>query len=318
VSRLLERPLERADLAACLEVFYAASDELYARWNQPPLPRHDADRLRSLFGELAFGPGGNGWVVARGEGPPVAFGIAIEREATWFLSFLFVQPGVQAGGLGRGLLRRLGPDPGSPAAEAGALRHTCIDSLQPISAGLYATFGLLPRVPIYELLGRPREGALPALPDGVIAVPFLLPATAATGEAVALPSDLLAELEAVDRRVLGWRRRADHRAWLDDGRLLVRYRARDGAPIGYGYVHRSGRSGPIAVRHAELLPAVLGDLLGRLQPPDAWRLYVPGPSAALSALIEAGMRISGNPAIWSSSADGPAWDGYLPASFARL
>lgn len=324
MTALVERPLEAADLAACTTIFYTATDELFARWNQPPLPRHDRDGLMAFFAELAFGPAGRAWIAARRDGSPAAFGIAIEREATWFLSFLFVDPGVQASGVGRGLLLRLLPTPGSPAAAPGALRHTCVDSLQPISAGLYATSGILPRMPIFELLGRPRNGALPALPEGILAVPFQARAPGRRAGAdrpaggKALPSDLLAELDAVDRRVLGWRRRVDHRAWLDEGRLLVRYRARGGAPLGYGYVHASGRSGPIAVRDAALLPAVLGDLLERLQPPDAWRVYVPGPSTSLAPLIEAGFRINGNPAIWSSSADGPAWDGYLPASFALL
>jgi len=324
VTALLERPLETADLAACTTIFYAATDELFARWNQPPLPRHDRDRLMAFFADLAFGPGGHAWVAAGRNRTPVAFGIAIEREATWFLSFLFVQPATQASGVGRGLLRRLMPTPGSPAAAPGALHHTCVDSLQPISAGLYATLGILPRLPIFELLGRPRSAALPALPEGLLAVPFQVrPAAGGSGEegpaaASAIPSDLLAELDAVDRRVLGWRRRVDHRAWLDEGRLLVRYRNRDGAPLGYGYGHPSGRSGPIAARDAALLPAILADVLGRLQPPDAWRVYVPGPSTALAPLIEAGFRIEGNPALWSSSADGPAWDGYLPASFALL
>jgi hypothetical protein len=30
------------------------------------------------------------------------------------------------------------------------------------------------------------------------------------------------------------------------------------------------------------------------------------------------MRINGNPALWSANREGPAWDGYLPASFALL
>ncbi len=321
---LVERPMTQADVGACLEVFYTSINELFAQWNQPSVPRDASERLAALLRELAFGEGGRAWVAAEPDGRPAAFGIAIEREATWFLSFLFVEPGIQTGGIGRGLLRRLRPEPGSPAAAPGALHHTCIDSLQPISAGLYATFGMLPRMPLYEVLGRPRAGALPPLPERTMAIPFharpgdMKPTAHEPLGAASLPTDLLAELDATDRRVLGWRRRQDHLAFMADGHLLVRYRGHDGAPLGYGYVHASGRAGPIAVRDAALLPAVTGDLLSRLEPGGAWRVYVPGHSTALVPLIEAGLRINGNPALWSGNREGPAWDGYLPASFALL
>ncbi|HTS15279.1 MAG TPA: hypothetical protein VMH24_06405, partial [Candidatus Sulfotelmatobacter sp.] len=172
--------------------------------------------------------------------------------------------------------------------------------------------------------GRPRAGALPPLPDGVMAIPFharpgdTKMTTRTPVEAAALPTDLLAELDSTDRRVLGWRRRQDHLGFMADGRLLVRYRGHDGAPLGYGYVHASGRAGPFAVREPGLLPAVAGDLLGRLEPAGAWRLYVPGVSTCLVPLVEAGLRINGNPALWSGNREGPAWDAYLPASFGLL
>ena len=324
MTELVERPMTRADVSACLEVFFSSINELFARWNQPSLPPDEGDGLASFFADLAFGEGGRAWVAAKPDGRPAGFGIAIEREATWFLSFLFVEPGIQTAGVGRGILRRLVPGPGSPAAAPGALHHTCIDALQPISAGLYATFGLLPRVPIYEVLGRPRPGALAPLPDGVVAVPFharpghTKMTASEPVDPASLPTYLLAELDATDRRVLGWRRRHDHLGFMADGRLLVRYRGRDGGPLGYGYVHASGRAGPIAVRDAALLPAVTGDLLGRLEPGGAWRVYVPGHSTSLVPLIEGGMRINGNPALWSGNREGPAWDGYLPASFGLL
>lgn len=312
-----------ADLPACADIFYAAADELYSRWNQPSLPR-DPEGLARFFANVAFGDGGRGWVAGPSGAAPQGFGIAIEREATWFLSFLFIDPGVQASGVGRALLQRLLPTPGSPAAAPGALHHTVVDALQPISTGLYATFGLLPRLPIYALLGQPRDGALPALPAGLVATPYRArpEGTKMLVEppvgAADLPSDLLTELDGIDRHVLGWRRRADHRRFLGDGRLLVRYHTREGAALGYGYAHDSGRAGPVALREPALLPAVLGDLLGRLTPAGAWRVYVPGISPALVPLIEGGLRIDGNPALWSARTDGPSWAGYLPASFALL
>ncbi|HTS14719.1 MAG TPA: GNAT family N-acetyltransferase, partial [Candidatus Sulfotelmatobacter sp.] len=127
----IERPMTPADVPACLDVFFSSINELFARWNQPPIPSDERDGLTAFFGDLAFGEGGRAWVAAGPDDRPVGFGIAVEREATWYLAFLFIEPGHQVGGLGRAILRRLLPEPGSPAAAPGALRHTCIDALQP-------------------------------------------------------------------------------------------------------------------------------------------------------------------------------------------
>ncbi len=121
----------------------------------------------------------------------------------------------------------------------------------------------------------------------------------------------------MDRCTVGWRRRDDHCRFLADGRLLVRYRAADGAPLGYGYAHSSGRLGPVAAREETLLAPILGDLVGRVEPRGAWRVYVPGEAAtALRPLLAAGLRFEGSPGLWAANRRGPAWERYLPASFA--
>jgi hypothetical protein len=198
-----------------------------------------------------------------------------------------------------------------------------VDSLQPISTGLYATFGLVPRVPIMTLTGHLPPGALALLPRELEATEFAAaplesrPFVRPPVEVAALPPDLLAELDAVDVRTLGFRRRGDHCRWLGDGRLLVRYRDRDGQPLAYAYAHQSGRVGPVACREEGLLEPVLGDVLRRVRPAGAWRIYVPGPArAALVPLLRAGLRFEGSPAAWCADRDGPAWERYLPASFA--
>src|SRR4029079_5004536 len=43
-------------------------------------------------------------------------------------------------------------------------------SPQPVSNGLYASLGIVPRMPLFNLIGRPRDGvAWPGLPDGITA-----------------------------------------------------------------------------------------------------------------------------------------------------
>ena len=72
-------------------------------------------------------------------------------------------------------------DPGGPAIPApddplDSGIHTwgmCTDAVQPISNGLYARRGMVPRIPIWRLFGEVRRwSAVPRLPDTLTAVPF--------------------------------------------------------------------------------------------------------------------------------------------------
>ena len=57
----------------------------------------------------------------------------------------------------------------------------------------------------------------------------------------------------------------------------------------------------------------------RARPPGPWQAYVPGVAAdALVALLKAGLRIEGSPALFCADAPGPRLECYLPAGFALL
>src|SRR4029079_1241054 len=99
-----------------------------------------------------------------------AFAVVVVRGSLRFLSMLFVLPGAQGRGLGRALLAAVLPDEG-PGGDAS--RATSTDPAQPISNGLYASLGIVPRIPLLRLVGLPeRPDALPDLPDGIAVVPF--------------------------------------------------------------------------------------------------------------------------------------------------
>ncbi len=102
----------------------------------------------------------------------VGFGAAYLRGAVWFLAMLFVDPDEQARGLGRELLIRTFPGGSAPDPEGPVVLGTATDSTQPISNGLYAQYGMVPRLPVFQLVGRPRRGILPGLPSGVTATRF--------------------------------------------------------------------------------------------------------------------------------------------------
>ncbi|MEX2546408.1 MAG: GNAT family N-acetyltransferase [Chloroflexota bacterium] len=282
------RPITPADIEACVEVFYSADEALSASMNLLVMPRNP-QAIDGIFRHVSENDPGRAWVAEQG-GEVVGFGMAIERDELTFLAFLFVRPDAQSAGLGAQLYDRCMP--------ASGYRATCIWSVQPISAALYARYGLVPRVPMYTMTGRPRI-PLPRLRDGL-----------------ELTSITPAEIDELDREIVGFTRRVDHEAWQRWERRA--WALREGEQlIGYGYSQPAGRIGPAVVRRAEDLLPLVGALMDQIEPREDWMVHVPGPAAEpFSALLQAGMRFDGPPVIFCATQPGIDHSRYLPATFA--
>jgi GNAT superfamily N-acetyltransferase len=304
------RSLTVGDLPACAEVFYAALDDLSVRRHEAPWPRNVASLLRLYERLLSSHPAGG--AIAELDDRAVGFGIAVERERTWFLGFLFVAPDLQARGIGRRLLERILPSAGVRGWLAGGgVLATCAEAVQPVSTGLYASLAMRPRDPIYQLVGTLRPDVLRGLPPSVEGVAF------EHVEASAGPASLAEALTPLDLAAVGHRRPIDHRDDRAEGRQGVLFRDRgDRRAVGYGYVQPSGRLGPAFVTEPELLEGVVSDLIRRVRPAGDWQLVVPGASAAMAALLRAGLRFDDPPVVHCASAPCLAVEAYLLRSFA--
>ncbi|HVQ22816.1 MAG TPA: GNAT family N-acetyltransferase, partial [Candidatus Saccharimonadia bacterium] len=253
------------DLPACADVFYTALDRLSEVRHEAPVPRNEASVLRLYARLVASHPAGS--AVAEFDGRIIGFGIAVEREGSWFLGFLFVEPAWQAEGVGRRILERILPASGVDAwlAGGGSLA-TCAEAIQLTSTGLYTSLGMRPRDPIYMLVGTPRSEMLGPLSPSIEGLPFEL--LESTSGAAWLDD----ELAPLDLAAVGHRRPIDHRDDRTEGRQGVLFRDRgDGRALGYGYVQPSGRIGPAYVIEPELLEGIIGDLIGRVRPAGAWQ-----------------------------------------------
>lgn len=283
------RPLTSSDIDDCIEVFYEADEALTAGLNMAINPRNPA-AMRLIFDHVSSTTAERAWVATDG-GEIKGFGMAAAREHMTFLAFLFVRPGAQAAGVGASLYARCMPQSG--------YRGTCMWSVQPIAAALYARNGLVPRVPIYTFTGRPRE-PLPTLPHNL-----------------ALTDIKPDEINALDREVVGFARRPDHEAWLRWARIPYALRGRDGNLAGYGYAQPAGRLGPVVVRRAEHLLPLIGALMKSVEVVDGWQIHVPGLCAEpFAALLRAGMRFDGPPIIYCATDPGIDHSRYVPATFA--
>ena len=335
------RPGRDDDLDACIGTWKSGLDNYQARLGLPPVP-DDLGPLRRLLDHtlatdpgrfwVASAPAGDGDGASRPDGAPgrlVGFSSAVVREGLWFLTMLFVEPDVQAEGVGSALMDRAQagrdvdpggaavPGPDDPFDTGITTWGMCTDTLQPISNGLYARRGMLPRVPVWRLSGEPRRwSAIPPLPASLESVQFET-LTAQDGDGPRRLADLV---DGLDRELTGAAHPADHEYLRRDGRVgfLIRERA-TGRALGYGYGSSAGRLGPVAALDPALHPAILGTIVRETPVLGPVAIWVPGTAAeATRALLEAGLRFDGFPALvcWSTAAH--PFARYIPISLALV
>ncbi len=305
---IIVRPATRDDLAACEDVWRASQNDYLVPLGQHEIPPDNA-QLRLLHAHLLATDPGLFWVATRRDpnnanaaSSVVAFVAAARRGPAWFLSMLYVRPDEQHRGLGRLLLERILP-------ADGAIRAVATDPAQPISNGLYASVGMVARVPVFNLIGRPtRLDRLAALPSGVVIARF--------GDGDGGPDPAVsAEINDLDQEVLGFEHPADHAFHRRGGRICSTYRDAAGRLAGYGYTSAVGRIGPVAVRPNLPLGAVVADLLTAVPPRGASSIWVTGQAGpTIEMLVLAGLRIEGFPVLLGWNRAFAAFDRYVPTS----
>lgn len=314
VAGITFRAAAEADLPACATIWRDAINDYQLQLNQPPIPDEPGStgRLGRLHAHtLETDPDRFVVAIRAGTGggdDVVAFGSAIVRDAVWFLSMLFVRPGLQGAGLGRAILERI-----LPAGYRTVTLATATDSAQPISNALYASFGIVPRLPLWSLSGGPGATELPPMPTGVAAVSFAdvaADATAGRGHAM-----LVEAIDEIDRETLGFAHPSDHRYLRSTESRGFLYLGSDGRPVGYGYASPAGRLGPVAARDAGLIAPLVRDLMSAIEPRGGHTIWVPGAAGDLmSGLLRSGFRIDGFPVLLSWSRSFADFARYLPGS----
>lgn len=309
------RPATTADLAACEDVWRDGLNDYLVPLGQLEIEPDNA-QLRQLHAHLLATDPSLFWVATRPDGSDasggervIAFAAAARRGPTWFLSMLFVRPGEQSRGLGRRLLDRILPIDG-------VVRAVATDPAQPMSNGLYASVGMVARVPAFNLVGRPtRPEALEPLPKGIVAAgPVEEPAGTAPERATPDPA-VAAEIDELDRETLGFDHAVDHAFLRRGGRMCFTYRDAAGRLVGYGYTSAVGRIGPVAVRATLPLASVVADLLTSVPPRGASAVWVTGQAGpTIEMLVRAGLRIEGFPVLLGWNRPFAAFDRYIPTS----
>jgi ribosomal protein S18 acetylase RimI-like enzyme len=283
------RPAAAADLPALYDIWYASE-----AGDEPHPPRGPWPWLAH---ELATGQ----LLLAERDRTPIGFAGTITRSGIAFLADCFVRADAQSSGVGRRLLDRL-------LAGEGETRCT-VSSSDPRAQALYIRAGMRPRWPNFILDGQTYTlGTLPA--DRVESV------EATTDDP---------QLIEWDAAIGGRRRPEEHRYWVAQHQAVPLWFRRGGQTIGYGYAQLHSpellwrpdtlRLGPIGAQNQADALACLGAAVSwAKQRAPAINISVPGPHAALAALLEARFRIS-YVEVFLCSSDQPFFDAgcYIPS-----
>jgi GNAT superfamily N-acetyltransferase len=307
---LTYRPVRADEIETCAGIWRTAINDYVVRLGQGEIPPEMNPIIRLFTHLQATDP--ERFIVATEPAPEgesvVAFAAAVSRERIWYLSMLFVLPEHQGAGVGRELMARVLPE------DPFVARATATDSAQPISNALYATYGVVPRMPLLNLSGLPeRPEAFGKLPSGVVPVAF---DTLVAGPPGGPGHHRLVEtVDALDREVLGAAHPMDHRFLRTESRSGWLYHGPDGSPVGYGYAGEAGRLGPIAVRDPDLIAPILGHLTSEVVPRGAFATWAGGAAdRAVVALLGAGFRLDRFPVLVCWDRPFADFSRYLPIS----
>jgi GNAT superfamily N-acetyltransferase len=240
------------------------------------------------------------------DGRPIGLSVGFVRDELWFLADLFVLPEAHSKGVGGELLKRCLAGGG----ERGA-RILAVASSHDLGAQtLYVRAGMVPRFPLYGILGDARGLLeLPTVSDKIRKIE---------------PSrSWIRKLGDLDEIVWGRRRDGDHRFWMEESKsICLAITDPSGKLLAYAYYGDADpsdadpcRIGPVAARTARhqlsLLRAIGEGLSGHASATVEFR--VPGINMTiLSALLRAGFKIDHIGHFMASRSFG-RFDRYLPS-----
>jgi len=246
------------------------------------------------------------------DGRPIGLSVGFVRHELWFLADLFVLPQGYGKGIGGELLKRC-----LAAGDKRGARIRAVASSHDLGAQrLYIGAGMVPRFPLYGIMGAAR---------GLIELPAPKLSPRERIERVEPSKAWMRKLGDLDEVIWGRRREGDHRLWTELGlHCLVLTNGRDPL-VAYAYFSSLAspapwdgvpfRIGPVAAQSARQQISLLRAIGHALSTPaDATvEFRVPGLNmTVLSALLGVGFKIDHIGHFMASRSFG-RFDRYLPS-----
>jgi ribosomal protein S18 acetylase RimI-like enzyme len=232
------------------------------------------------------------WVAEDDAGRLLGYARSVETDGLFELSELFVEPGLQARGVGRGLLERAFP-------LGRGRRRTIIATQDARAVALYLRFGVDVQSVGVDFAKAPEPAHVETDLEIVEAAP---------------DECTLRAILDVEEHVLGHRREADVRLLLED-RPAVLY-VREGRVVGYGFDPNAHEYfGPVAMLDPADVPAALAHLETKAHEAGMEWLSPSVPlvnTAAVGWLLGRGFHIDPFYVLYLSDPPLPGLDRYLP------
>jgi GNAT superfamily N-acetyltransferase len=246
------------------------------------------------------------------DGRAIGFSVGFVREELWFLADLFVLPEAYGTGIGGELLKRC-----LAAGDARGTRIRAVASSHDLGAQrLYIGAGMIPRFPLYGIMGAAR---------GLLELPHPKLSPKERIERIEPSKAWLRKLGDLDEVIWGRRRDGDHRLWSELGLHCLGLTNGRGPLLAYAYFSSLAspapwdgmpfRIGPVAAQNARQQISLLRAIDHTLSAPaDATvEFRVPGINmTVLSALLGAGFKIDHIGHFMASRSFG-RFDRYLPS-----
>ena len=310
MSDVTYRLANEHDLERTFAVFVAATNHLHAASNAPTIPDNSAPPTRAMtFRQHALEHDAQRFWVAEDAGNIVGFGVGTLRRHICYLAALHVLPDYQGQGVGRTLLEL---SMGKENAREARIRTTIAESLNPVSNGLYARFGMYQWVPLMPLSGTLSDRDFSTASS-----------VADTARRLTYDPVNLSALASIDQGVFGARRDQDHEYWLAQPDMVGYLFGEPDSPEAYAFFSKPGLSyapdagaiGPLAARQEGSVEQALGFCLAKMHALgiDKVNVKVPGLCRqGLRYLLAQGLRYT-SPLLLLASEPYGQMDRYIPS-----
>jgi GNAT superfamily N-acetyltransferase len=180
----------------------------------------------------------------------VGFAVSHMRDRQWHSAYLFVDPDYQNKGLGTQLMRT-----GLAEAEKreAYITSTCTFTYNPKAIALYTRLGMFPRKNLMLMEG-PHCKDMPCPPPPDTVTPKIIAST-----------NLLADLNHMDREIRGINRSVDHCYWLADDSYTGYVFEAGGNLVGYAYISQQGFIAPVLAVRDTYLPDIIAHCMRLLK-----------------------------------------------------
>ncbi len=239
-----------------------------------------------------------GFYVAESGDEIAGISLSWVRGSLWYLAHLFISPNNQGLNIGQKLLDRAWQNQKEAPI---TIRALATFAYNPVSISLYVKYGMYPRDPLYFMEGTKQEVKTERTATGIVE------------EKISDFGNVQDKFSRIDQATLGYPRNKNHE-FLTGLPNCQGYIFSEGhEPVGYSYVWKSGRIGPLAATSHAIFPEIVKaslQLAAQQEGPNIGMLVTGSNDTLMKIAFDLKMRILDN-FLFMSSKPFPNFNNYI-------